>query len=199
MGFSLSWLAVKGKSPQAVREELGFHATGKRQQIPEADLAAAELPGGWYLIVSNRNEQVAADSAMQRLVSACCELVTCFVEEHVMCSNATGWKDGRRSWTVIHDAEHGIEHLVTEGDMPPVFNSIRDCLLSKQRESGGPDAGVDHIFDVPVEVALSLTGYRHDRDIPGMTGEAFEVLTGTAPGDSAVGQKRPLWKRLLGA
>ena len=61
MGFSLSWLAIKGKSPQEVRDELGFRTTGKREEVPEADLSAAELPTGWYLIVSNRSEKVVPD------------------------------------------------------------------------------------------------------------------------------------------
>jgi hypothetical protein len=52
MGYSLSWLAVMGKSPEAVRAELRFQRTGKFEEIPDGDLSAAELPTGWYLIVS---------------------------------------------------------------------------------------------------------------------------------------------------
>ena len=135
MGYSLSWLAVRGKPPQAVRDELGFRLTGEREEIPEADLTGAEMPNGWYLIVSNRNEQVASDTAMQRLSSSGCELVTCFVEEHVMFSSASNWKDGRKSWSVIHDAQRGIDHLETEGELPASYSSIRDRLFAKQKEA----------------------------------------------------------------
>ena len=89
MGYSLSWLAVKGKSPQAVRDELGFRVTGEHEAMPESDLTAAELPNGWYLMVAHRSEQVVPDGVLKQL-SAGCEDVTCFVEEHVMFSSATG-------------------------------------------------------------------------------------------------------------
>ncbi len=209
MGFSLSWLAVKGKSPKAVRDALGFHATGKREEIPESDLSAAELPGGWYLIVSNRSEQVVPDSAMQRLSGS--EVVTCFVEEHVMFSNAAGWQDGRKCWSITHDSQRGIRHLEAEGNLPPVFESIRDRLLSKQNEeevrkprrllqprvTDISEMACDYVFDVPVATAHSLTGYRHDQEMPALTGQPFEVLVSSEIEKSAPGHKLSFWKRLL--
>jgi hypothetical protein len=74
---------VKGKPPQAVRDEFSFRMTKKREEIPESDLSAVEMPSRWYLIVSNHTEQVVSDAAMRRLASSGCELITCFVEEHV--------------------------------------------------------------------------------------------------------------------
>ena len=74
MGYSLSWLAVKGKPPQAVLDELGFRPTGKREEIPESEHSAVEMPNGWYWIVSDHNEQVGSDAAMQRLSSSGGEL-----------------------------------------------------------------------------------------------------------------------------
>ena len=132
MGYSLSWLAIKGKSPAVVREALGLRPTGQRESIPESALSAAELPGGWYLIVSDHTPHVAPDTTLQTL-SASCELVTCFVEEHVMCSAAAGWKDGRKLWSVTHDAQRGHDHLATEGDLPPDYAAIRERLLAQQQ------------------------------------------------------------------
>lgn len=215
MGYSLSWLAIKGKTPQAVLSELGFRATGERQEFPEASLSAAEMPTGWYLIVSDHTEHVASDAALEHL-TADCEAVTCFVEEHVMFSGAAGWKAGRRCWSVNHDAQEGIEHLETEGELPAPFSSIRDRLFSKQKEENIRTAGLrrrrfprkavsidemgcDYIFDIPIEVARELTGYQHDRDIPGLTGSPFEVLAGAVPKESAPGQKLSSWKRLFSA
>lgn len=51
MGFSLSWLAVRGKVPHAVRDELGVRPTGHRQEVPDSPVVGAESPAGWYLIV----------------------------------------------------------------------------------------------------------------------------------------------------
>jgi hypothetical protein len=173
MGYSLSWIAVKGKSPQAVRDEFSFRMTDKREEIPESDLSAVEMPSGWYLIVSNHTEQVVSDAAMRRLSSTGCELVTCFVEEHVMVSRATGWKDGQLRWAVTHDAQRGLLHLDVQGEPPAEFAAIRDRKLAEQAAGDGT---CDFLFDIPVETARSAAGYRHDEDVPGLSGEVFEVL-----------------------
>jgi hypothetical protein len=193
MGWSLSWLATRGKSAQAVRDELGFRATDVRRDILEADLSGAELRDGWYLIVSRQTEQVALDSVLEHL-SLGCEVVTCFLEEHAMVSSAAGWKDGRRCWAVAHDGQTGIEHLQVEGELPPTFASIRDRLRSKQQEDRGPEAEVDHIFDIPIETARAVTGYRHDVRIPELPDDVFEVLAGRVP----VGVKKSFWDKLFG-
>jgi hypothetical protein len=97
-------------------------------------------------------------------------------EEHVMVSVATGWKDSQRVWSVTHDAQRDMEHLQAEGALPAAFASIRDRLCSEQQTAGGRKADVDFIFDVPVKLAQTLTGYRHDADIPGAGADPFEVL-----------------------
>lgn len=173
MGYSLSWIAVKGKPPQAVRDEFSFGMTEKREEIPESDLSAVEMPSGWYLIVSNHTEQVVSDAAMRHLSSSGCELVTCFVEEHVMISRATGWKDGQLTWSVTHDAQKGLLHMDVQGDPPAEFAAIRDRQFAEQ---AADDGDVDWLFEIPVETARSVAGYRHDKDIPGLSGDVFEVL-----------------------
>jgi hypothetical protein len=175
MSYSLSWLAVKGKLPQAVRDELCLCTTGKREEIPESDLSAAELQNDWYLIVSNYSEQVVPDNILQRL-SCGCEVVTCFVEEHVMLSSSSDWKDGHRCWSVIHNAQKRRDHLETQGQLPIAFSSILKQLQSKQKDADMNGKRVDFIFDIPVELAYTLAGYRHDRDVPGLSDKLFEVL-----------------------
>ena len=57
-------------------------------------------------------------------------------------------------------------------------------------EQAAGDSECDYLFDIPVETARSVAGYRHDEDVPGLSGEVFEVLA--RPG------KPSFWKRLLG-
>jgi hypothetical protein len=90
MGYSLSWLAIKGKSPQAVRDELGFHPTGKREEFPESELSACEMPNGWYLIVSDHTEQ---RSARTRPCSVCHRRVANWSRA---LSRSIAWRAGRR-------------------------------------------------------------------------------------------------------
>jgi len=198
MGYSQSWLAVNGKGRATVLEALGLRATGTREEIAESPVAGAERPSGWYLVVTDRSgHRLTRDSVLQTL-SAGCEVVAGDVEEHVMVSVAAGWKDGRLAWSVEHDGQRGMQHLVTKGEMPAAFASIRDELQSKQEEAGGPKADVDYIFDLPVELARTLTGYRHDAAIKGEHDEPFEVLAETSSTASIGGTKPSFFKKLLG-
>jgi hypothetical protein len=193
MGFSLSWIAVNGRTPQIVRAALRLRGTGVREDVPDAPLLGAELPGGWYLIIANRAyPRFMHDAVLERL-SVGCQVVTCFVEEHVMESAASCWKDGRLVWAVRHDSQKDIEHLETKGDLPPMFAPIHDELCARQIAAGGRSADVDYTFDVPAELAKTITGYRHDRVIP-ETGETpFEVLV-TMKTQSP---RLPWWRRLI--
>jgi hypothetical protein len=170
MGFSLSWLAIRGKDPAIVRRELGVRGTGSYEELPEAPLQGVDLPTGWYLVVADHCSLEETESVARLSLGG--EVVTCFVEEHVMCSRASGWRDGRRLWSITHDWQRGIEHLEADGDLPPVFDPIRDHLTAEQL---GQDH-VDFIFDIPIEVAKALTGFRHDQDPPVGPLERYEIL-----------------------
>lgn len=199
MGYSLSWLAVKGMPAQAVRDQLNFRPTGDREEFAESDLSAVEMPNGWYVVVSNRSEQVASDAQMQRLSSSGAELVTCFVEEHVMVSAATGWKEGRKIWSVIHSTRERRDHLDAQGELPPSFNSILAEMKSKQQQADANKRNVDFIFEVPVALARTLVGYTHDQDIPGLSGPVFEVLSGkVSDALAAPPPNRSIFRRLFG-
>jgi hypothetical protein len=183
MGYSLSWFAVRGKSPELVLSQLELHATGTREEIPESPIVAAELPDGWYLVLSNQDTRFVEDASLRR-ISAGCEVVSCFVEEHVMCSEARGWKDGKELWSVCHDAQVGIDNLEKMGALPSTFSSIHTRLLAEREKAGAQAA--DFLFDVPVELAKAETGFRHDEDCPGGKEDPFELLaTGRGQSDSS--------------
>ena len=176
-------------------EALALRGTGATEEIPESEITGAELPGGWYLVVSQRDcLGFTKDKALEQL-STLGEVIICFVEEHVMCSLAGCWRAGQRVWSVYHDCDgrSGNLHLDVQGQPPPAFVEIRDRLMSEQEAAGGKKAGVDFVFDVPVELARAVTGYRHDQDIPELSSVAFEVLTRTHPQP-----KTPWFKKLLG-
>ena len=82
-------------------------------------------------------------------------------------------------WSVSHDADKGIKNLVMKGEPPPTLSAIRDRLCSQQAAEDADRAAVDYIFDIPVELAQSLTGYRHDEDTPALPKNSFEVLQPT--------------------
>jgi len=172
MGYSLSWAALKKGSQQTACAVLGLRTTGKREEIPESKIDGAALPTGWYVIQFNRTEM--GDREFARL-SRSGEVVCCFVEDHVMVSWASGWREGKKVWSVVHDCEKGRFHLDIKGEAPAALEGITERLMAEQRAAGGEKAEVDHVYDVPAEIAKALTGYRHD-ERSGLTGEVFEVL-----------------------
>lgn len=176
MGRSQTYLAILGKSPDAVFSNLALRPTGKREEFPESPFTAAQLPSNWFLVVLNRDAQDIVRDKVVRELSLGGEVITCTVEEHVMCSEASCWRDGRRFWRVSHDSVSGIEDIKAEGEPPPAFAAIRDRLAAEQQTAGGKEAGVDYYFDIPVELAKSFTGYDSDHDTPGLEGDVFEVL-----------------------
>ncbi|HXC47763.1 MAG TPA: hypothetical protein VNU20_05695 [Candidatus Sulfotelmatobacter sp.] len=173
MGYSLSWAAIKNGRPEAIHSALGLRATGVWEEIPESKIVGASLPTGWYLVSFKRKEL--GDHILTKL-SSMGEIVYCFVEDHVMFSRASGWKDGKFLWSVTHDCEKGRYHLEIMGHAPLSLKTIHAKLVSAQDAEGGEEADVDHIYDAPAELAKDLTGFRHDQDMPGMNDKPFQVL-----------------------
>ncbi|WP_157489285.1 hypothetical protein [Lysobacter sp. Root916] len=190
MGFAISWLAVSGKDPQQVLQELQLHRTGETEEFPESPVSAAQLPTGWFLVFANRfASPLVADRSLQQL-SAGCTVISCQVEEHVMFSSVMCYANGKNNWHVTHDAQEGIYHLSVSGDLPPQFNDIYASLKQEQDDSGGDKSDVDYIHDVPVSLAKVITSFRHDQDIQGGPPEPFEALASSSSPASA----KPWWK-----
>jgi len=171
MGYSLCWAAVKSGEAPRVHALLGLRATGMWEEILESKIGGASLPTGWYLVLYQRN---ALEDATLKMLSKLGEVVYCFVEDHVMFSRASGWEHERFLWSVTHDCEEGRRHLEVRGDAPAPLKDIHAELAAKQDAEQEKD--VDHVYDVPAELAKALTGFRHDQDMPGMKDKAFEVL-----------------------
>jgi len=104
------------------------------------------------------------------------EVVCCFVEDHVMVSWASGWREGNKVWSVVHDGEKGQFHLDIKGGDPAELKSIAERLIAKQQAAGGGKADVAYVYDVPAELAKELTGFRHDEKTPELAGDVFEIL-----------------------
>src|SRR5271163_1167505 len=160
MGFSLSWAALKNGSLEQICAAAGLHPAGRREETADSDMVAANLPSGWYLLLFNGN--VIQENILEAL-SHSGEVVYCFIEDHVMFSQSSGWKSGRELWRVWHDGgEKGLSHLEIRGNLPADFTIIRQKLFAKQESAGGEKAGVEYVYHIPAEVAKALTGFRHD-------------------------------------
>ena len=172
MGTSLSWIAVKTTSSDTVNSVLKLKLTGDTEDIPESPCTSIQLPGGYYLVVFIRRE---LSARFLRKMSLSLPLLFGYVEEHVMYSTVAAWEAGRPLWSIVHNAQKGILDLEVKGTPPELFDAIRDSALREQTAAGVIDAEVDHIFDIPVQLAFELIGYRYDQEVAGIQ-NSFAVL-----------------------
>ncbi len=79
-----------------------------------------------------------------------------------MNSLATEWRDGRQVWSVSHDGSEGGDQLDVEGELPAVFEELKQEAVAAQAESEADGGGVNFVFDIPLDLAAEITGFRHD-------------------------------------
>jgi hypothetical protein len=116
------------------------------------------------------------------------DLLLCLIEEHVMASSAEYWSKGKRQWWLSHEGENGPKGLEVDGNPPECFPAIRKAMGAQQLAEGGDDAMVDYIFEIPLTVAKSLVGFRHDEICPHIIGGRFEVMSRAARASNTLAQ-----------
>jgi hypothetical protein len=161
MGESLSWMAIKGHDRETIYSRLRLVATGAAGDCTRGNIGSRMLAEGWILIVLGQAEHpLLAQSELQKL-SAGCEVVDCNVEEHVMFSSSECWKDGQRLWWAEHQGDSDIPGLQAVGEPPAAFTAVEQQYRPKQTLEE-KDAEVDCIFEIPLVLARSICGFKHD-------------------------------------
>lgn len=185
MGFAISWLAFRGKEPAAIMSTLGLFPTGEKAEYANAMYTARMLPNGWFLLVINKAEHPVVAPESVSSLSGDCEVIACSVEEHVMVCTAEAWKNGSQLWRIEHNAQESIDHISSSGALPPDYENIKDTFSLKQEQAGGKDADTDFFFDIPLQAAKSVVGFKHDED-SGLESGSFDVYQSS--------KSKPWWK-----
>ena len=192
MGFRVSWIAFEGLGRQSCLDLVGMVDTGELDDACEAPFSMAVLPTGWGILFSN-DFTYASDDRLSRF-SGRCRIVGCQIEETIMYCRAAAYENGKLTWSAAHDSNEGLLHLETSGALPKEFEEIQRRLLEEQEQGGGESSDTDYVFDIPIESAAALTGYRHDKWKFDWGEPAFTALAGTITKKI----KQPFWKKLLG-
>jgi hypothetical protein len=192
MGYAISWVAIKDADPTAVCKQVGLVGSGTFESYLESPFLGRLLPTGWYVVVANRCDDIMVLDEMLSSLSARSTVVAASIEEHVMFCLSTLWSNGKEVWRVQHESEKGIMDLQVSGAPPAELDEIRRRAVSRQISEGTEAAEVDYIFDVPLELAKHLVGFKHDEGTPGPEPELFEILQVDEGEDSPRRKKR--WK-----
>ena len=175
--------------PARVLQTLSLQASGTREEVPESPVTGVDLKNGWYLVVANEFEPPLFNSKALANLSAGSELVVCMVEEHCMASFASGWQNGTQKWSVDHNGgDHGTSHMECDGSLPAAFAGIEQAKRAQQKQEA---EDVDWVFDIPVELFRSFTGYRYDKMLEGLGDKPYEILNPIA---GAPATSKPWWK-----
>lgn len=190
MGYSLSLLAVQTTNQTEALQQLGYIRTGQSCEYAREPLSSYVLPTKWFLIVARGCDNRFLQPKILGPLSAHFPVVACSIEEHVMFSSAEYWAGGNQLWRAEHVGENGPIHLKTTGILPAGFEAMAAAHKAAQEADGGEKAGVDHYFDIPLDAAKEIIGFRHDEDIPGVDYEAFEILQKT----TSSADHKPRWR-----
>jgi hypothetical protein len=181
MGESISWFAVKGIDNAAIYERARLFPTGQVGDYSGGNGAHA-LAGGWTLVVLRGADHPLISSSSLPELATGCKLVACSVEEHVMACSSEVWKDGKRLWRVSHAAERNFFDLETMGDLPASFAGLEKQYRALQEAEANAKPKADQIFEIPLKLAQSITGFRHDET----PFDEFELLEWRRP--------KPWWR-----
>ncbi len=106
-----------------------------------------------------------------------------------MASRAEYWSHGHKNWSLSHDAQRANRHLDVAGNPPADFAEVRDRLLAQQDAEDPEMAEVDYVFDVPLETAHRITGFKHD-----VVGDPTRFAVLSLMENSVLSPRRPWWK-----
>jgi hypothetical protein len=181
MGFAISWCAVREEGADQFLQELGLSPTGETEELPESLISAGKLDTGWRVVWYNEYGCPFLKPQNLSKLSINRDILLCLVEEHVMASSSELWSSGKQRWWLSHEGENGPEGLSVKGNLPEVFPAIRKEMGELQLAEGGDDADVDYIFEIPLKVAQSIVGFKHDEDSPHLIGGIFHVMSQVPP------------------
>ena len=181
MGFAISWCAVREEGADQFLQELGLTPTGETEELPESLISTGKLDTGWRVLWYNKYGCPFLGPKDLAALSLGNEVLLCLVEEHVMASSSELWSQGMRKWSLSHEGENGPRGLSVTGDVPESLAAIRKEMEDIQHAEGGDDAGVDYIFEIPLKVAQSLVGFKHDEDPVHLVGGEFAVMSRVMP------------------
>ena len=193
MGWMCSWVAVEGADKEEVIKALDFVETGEEvlpgERNRDSPFSYMERDNGWIVVFGNGFEWAGTDRVVG--LSRLGLTLGCQFEDKVeMTSVVCAAKDGVVLWRVYHDATLKGDKLQVSGNPPEEYADIRDQMLREQAER---TANVDYIFEIPLELAKAVCGYRTD-DEP----EPFHGLRPAdeeRPGSAGSGS---FWGRLFG-
>ncbi len=161
MGFRISWIATEA-SEETVLAALYAVKTGETDAYPDFDLCLVTAKPGWTIIWSN--DEAFFDDARCIVLSRAFPLLGVHVNETVMYSDARWFEAGEMVWKIWHEGDKDLAHLARIGAIPDHAAEIEQAKRAEQKrdDEANPGDAADFIFEIPLELAASYCGFKHD-------------------------------------
>lgn len=176
----MTWCALRESDAESLIQSLELQATDEKVDFPSAPINVVSLNSGWRVFWFNKQPKQIPKQF--EVYSKDFDILYCEVEEHVMFSSAEWWSRGKNTWSISHNGEEGTICedgtiiLDYDGELPDCFQEIRTACETRQKQ----DTEVDHIFEIPLEVAKSICRFKHDEWNPEMLVGPISVFQSAA-------------------
>ena len=153
-----SWIAVQGVTIDVVLEELGLVESGTvgHPLGVARPYCWGSKPGGWTIICANFNGLAHIENV--RGLSRHGMVLACDFQDQVdgCTSMAIAVPNGEKLWEI----GAANDEIFVTGTPPPELASIRDHYAEKLAQN--PE--YVWMYEVPIDLAKELCGFRHDED-----------------------------------
>lgn len=159
MGYRICTIAAP-VAPDILAAALGVAIGAVQPGEPARGWWIARLhPSGWSVLWAEETGFGARVRPQVALLSQTVPVIHCEINETVMWSAAEAWSGGVPEWKVSHlGCDGDLFDLTVSGTPPPALGPIRAEHEARQRDVDD----CDHMFEIPLELARCLTGFRHD-------------------------------------
>ena len=159
MGFTNTWIGFQGLGRAEALARVGLV-----EDEDAEDFFIGELGNGWTILVGEQENLGFGGALRMAALSDGRTLVSADVADKVGICSAHAYRDGVRLWAALRDPD-AIDApfgLAVEGELPAELEAVRDRLIARQREADAAGERVDHMWEMPLDFAEALTGFRHD-------------------------------------
>lgn len=165
MGYRGTWVAVRGDRLEEALRVVGLRveATLEEAQYDPGHWAVV-MPGPWCVVFGDGSDAMfTVRRKHAKELSAGSEALFFTCNDTTMCAELECWRDGRLSWSIVHDGSEGRTSPTLTGEPPPIVHETIAALREEERAAG--DDGVDYLYEAAPVVGLALTGFRHDQTL----------------------------------
>ena len=177
MGFRVCYMASQ-LSPAEMALALNLRIAGAETEMPDDDWWIARfISSGWTVLWCEDEEFAERSHAQVMDLSRKTDVIQCRVNETVMWSSVEFCSKSKTLWSVSHFGENGdMYDLSSEGALPQIFEGIKTRHFEEQKLELEEDGACDVVFDIPVELFKSYTGFRYG-DVPDSSDvDAFHIV-----------------------